>query len=151
VTILDGGGGIENVGFEFDKGDMLGRNEVLAWGIDGYRPVCRRILGGPIICGEFVAEEEALLWEIGTEYGAGPGIGALRRGRLGSGESLNQQSAQGHKQQENTYRFVRSEASPMATVTTSFSSVDLKQQQQLRRIFPRQKRQTRTNQDVQSN
>jgi hypothetical protein len=94
VTIFDDGGGIENVGFEEDKGDMLGRKEVLAWGIDGYRPVCRRILGGPIICGEFVAEEEALLWEIGTEYGAGPGIGALRRGRLGSGESLNQQSAQ---------------------------------------------------------
>lgn len=43
---------------------------------------------------EVVAEEtETLLWFAGTEYGAGPGIGALRRGRLGSGESLKQLSA----------------------------------------------------------
>lgn len=44
-----------------DRGDIPGReNEVLACGIDGYKPACRRILGGPIIWGEFVAEEEAL-------------------------------------------------------------------------------------------
>ena len=47
---------------EEDRGDIPGReNEVLACGIDGYKLVCKRILGGPIICGEFVAEEETLL------------------------------------------------------------------------------------------
>ena len=50
--IVDGGGGIEyDVGLlEEDKGDIPGReNEVLACGMDGYKPVCKRILGGPII------------------------------------------------------------------------------------------------------
>jgi len=32
--------------------------------------------------------EELLEWDCGMEYGAGPGNGPLRRGRLGSGEPL---------------------------------------------------------------
>ena len=46
---------------------------------------------------EEVFEAETLLWFAGTEYGAGPGIGALRRGRLGSGESLKQLSAKARR------------------------------------------------------
>jgi len=120
VTDVDGGGGIENVGFD-DRGDIPGRNEVLACGIEGYKPVCSRIAGGPITWGEEVLLEEALLWEAGTEYGAGPGSGALRRGRFGSGESLNQQSAQARKGEDTNHRVEgrrESEASRLETART---------------------------------
>jgi hypothetical protein len=72
------------------------------------------MVGGPIICGEEVLLAEC---EAGTEYGAGPGRGALRRGRFASGESLSRST---HNKKGNTSHLFQQETSQPATEKTSW-------------------------------